>query len=163
MPIDFTLTAEQRHLQKSARAFAHDVLTRVGATTHHLPTPQARFAATRPFYEEMIAAGFLRRIIPAQLGGDGTGVLDMAIMAEEFYAVDANVSLTLFGTLLSLSPVLLADSPAQQTRFLKPFTVAQGAPLAAFAFSEPGGSANFAAPAPAEGVRTIRVVTATTG
>src|SRR5262249_56213599 len=30
----------------------------------------------------------------------------------------------------------------------------QGAPLAAFAFSEPGGSANFAAPAPPEGVRT---------
>jgi butyryl-CoA dehydrogenase len=146
---------EQKRLQADARAFARDVLTKVGPATRGLPTPLARFAATRPFYEQAVAAGFLRRLIPAPLGGEGTGGLDMAVLAEEFHAVDANVSLTLLGTMLGLFPVLLAGNPEQQARFAAPFVTGQGAPLASFCFSEPGGSANFAAPRPAEGVRTV--------
>jgi butyryl-CoA dehydrogenase len=146
---------EQKRLQADARAFARDVLTKVGPATRGWPTPLARFAATRPFYEQAVAAGFLRRLIPAPLGGEGTGGLDMAVLAEEFHAVDANVSLTLLGTMLGLFPVLLAGNPEQQARFAAPFVTGQGAPLASFCFSEPGGSANFAAPRPAEGVRTV--------
>jgi butyryl-CoA dehydrogenase len=154
MAIDFTLTPEQQHLRADARTFARDVLSKVGAATRELPTPLARFAATRPFYRQAIAAGFLRRLIPAPLGGQGTGVVDMAVLAEEFYAADVNVSLTLLGTMLGLFPVLLGGTPQQAERIFAPFITGQGTPLAAFAFSEPGGSANFAAPAPAEGLRT---------
>jgi butyryl-CoA dehydrogenase len=154
MPIDFTLTPEQQRLRADARAFARDVLSKVGAAALDLPTPLDRFAATQPFYKQVVAAGFLRRLIPAPLGGQGTGVVDMAVLAEEFHAVDVNVSLTLLGTMLGLFPVLLGGSPEQAERICTPFVVEQGTPLAAFAFSEPGGSANFAAPEPAEGVRT---------
>src|SRR5260370_26533146 len=56
--------------------------------------------------------------------------------------------------MLGLFPVLLGGTPEQAARIFAPFVARQGAPLAAFALSEPGGSANFAAPAPAEGVRT---------
>lgn len=153
MPIDFTLTPEQTSLRREARAFARDVLSQVAHATLHMPTPEARFAATRPFYEQAVEAGFLRRLVPIPLGGGGTGVVDMAVIAEEFHAVDANVSLTLLGTMLGLFPLILAGSP-EQARLFRPFLSGTGAPLAAFAFSEPGGSANFAAPAPAEGVRT---------
>jgi butyryl-CoA dehydrogenase len=154
MAIDFTLTPEQQRLRADARAFARDVLSKVGVATQELPTPLARFAATRPFYRQAIAAGFLHRLIPAPLGGQGTGVVDMAVLAEEFYAADVNVSLTLLGTILGLFPVLLGGTPQQAERIFGPFVTGQGTPLAAFAFSEPGGSANFAAPAPAEGLRT---------
>jgi len=154
MPIDFTLTPEQQRLRADARGFAGDVLSKVGAATQDLPTPLARFAATRPFYEQAVAAGFLRRLIPTPLGGQGTGVVDMAVLAEEFHAVDVNVSLTLFGTILGLFPVLLGGTPQQAECIFGPFAAGQGSPLAALAFSEPGGSANFAAPIPAEGVRT---------
>src|SRR5271167_1836488 len=154
MPVDFKLTPEQKRLQLDARAFAKDVLSGVAAATGHLPTPQQRYTATRPFYEQAIAAGFLRRLIPQPLGGQGTGVVDMAVLAEEFHAVDVNVSLTLLGTMLGLFPVLLGGTPRQAERIFAPFTLGQGTPLAAFAFSEPGGSANFAAPPPAEGLRT---------
>src|SRR5215813_9862633 len=105
VPIDFTLTPEQLRLRRDARAFARDVLSKVESATRDLPTPFARFAATRPFYEQTVAAGFLRRLIPAPLGGQGTGVLDMAVLAEEFHTVDVNVSLTLLGTMLGLFPV----------------------------------------------------------
>jgi TolB-like protein len=153
VPIDFTLTPEQLRLRGDARAFARDVLSKVESATRELLTPLGRFAATRPFYEQTVRAGFLRRLIPASLGGQGTGIVDMVVLAEEF-AVDVNISLTLLGTMLGLFPVLLGGTPEQAARFFAPFAVGQGAPLAAFAVSEPGGSANFAAPAPAEGVRT---------
>src|SRR5271155_1128676 len=117
MPIDFTLTPEQQRLRADARAFAGDVLSGVAPAPRDLTTPQARFAATKPFYEQVVAAGFLRRLIPKPLGGEASGVIDMAVLAEEFHAVDANVSLTLLGTMLGLFPVLLGGSPDQKARF----------------------------------------------
>lgn len=130
MPIDFTLTPELLRLRGDARAFARDVLSKVGSATRDLPTPLARFTATRPFYEQTVGAGFLRRLIPAPLGGQGTGILDMAVLAEEFHAVDVNISLTLFGTMLGLFPVLLGGTPEQAARFFAPFVAGHGAPLA---------------------------------
>jgi alkylation response protein AidB-like acyl-CoA dehydrogenase len=155
MPIDFTLTPHQSDLRKQARDFANDVLADVDALTDGLPTPAERFAATRPIYQEMIRGGFLRRCIPTQFGGDGSGLLDMAVIAEEFYAANCSVALTLFGTVLGLLPIFIAATDAQRRRLLAPFLETSGAPLAAFALSEPGGSANAAAAPPAEGVRTL--------
>ncbi len=154
MAIDFTLTAAQRRLQGEARAFAHDVLAGVRAATWQLPTPEARFAATRPMVEAAVAAGWLRRLIPKPFGGEGDGLLDMAIVAEEFFAADVNVPLTLFANLLGLMPIFIAGTPAQRERYLAPFLSPHGAPLAALCNTEPGGSANYAAPPPATGVRT---------
>lgn len=79
----------------------------------------------------------------------------MAIMAEELYSVNASVTLTMLGTLLGLLPILLGGTPEQVARMLKPFLTKIGAPLAGFCSTEPGGSANAAAPSPGEGVRTV--------
>jgi nitroalkane oxidase len=154
MSIDFSLTGEQRELQRSARRFARGVLAEVGPATRGLQTPMERFTATRPMYEQLVREGFLRRIVPGPFGGEGSGLVDMAVVAEEFYAVDVNVTLTMFSTLLGLLPVMLGGSVEQQKTFLGPFLERSGAPLAALCNSEPGGSANFAAPAPGEGTRT---------
>lgn len=154
------LTQDQRKLQRNAREFAHDVLSGVTAATGHLATPEERFLATRPFYEKLVSAGFLRRIIPVPFGGECQSALDMALIAEELYAVDASVTLTLLATTLGLSPVMIAGTPAQVDTLMAPFLKTCGAPLAAFASSEPGGSANFAAAAPAQGTRTTAVLEA---
>jgi alkylation response protein AidB-like acyl-CoA dehydrogenase len=154
MPIDFTLTRDQRTLQLEAREFARSELSGVREATRGLATAEERFAATRPMYEKLIAAGFLRRIIPAPFGGEGTGMLDMAVLAEEFYAVDVNVSLTAFANVLGLFPIFLGGTDEQKKHFVTPFLQTHGAPLAALGNSEPGGSANFGAPRPAAGTRT---------
>src|SRR5215470_7347622 len=153
MAIDFTLTTAQRKLQLEARKFAKEVLADARAA-ELLATPEERFLATKPTYEAMITAGYLRKCIPASAGGENTGLIDMAILAEEFYGVNPSVSLTMLGTVLGLLPILLGGSPAQCGRLLGPFLKKSGAPLAGFCSSEPGGSANAASPPPGEGVRT---------
>jgi nitroalkane oxidase len=152
--IDFRLTASQRELQLRSRRFAREVLSpAIEAET--LRTPEERFAATKPAYEAMIAAGFLRQCIPRSAGGENDGLTDTAIMVEELYAVNASVTLTLIGTVLGLLPLLIGGTKEQRSRLLPPFLELAGAPLAGFCATEPGGSANAASPPPGEGVRTV--------
>jgi butyryl-CoA dehydrogenase len=56
--------------------------------------------------------------------------------------------------MLGLTPLVVGGTPEQRQRFLQPFLATKGAPLAAFALTEPGGSANVGSPSPGEGVRT---------
>ncbi|AZK97801.1 MULTISPECIES: acyl-CoA dehydrogenase family protein [Streptomyces] len=163
MAIDFTLTPEQLVLRARARDFARRSLSGVGPATRLLTDPEERWQATRPVYEQAVAEGWLRRILPEPLGGEGRGMVDLALVAEEFVAVDANVSLTLFAVTLGLTPLMAAGSPEQLKEHFGRFLEPAGAPLAAFAFSEPGGIANYDAPAPAEGVRTTAVLDERTG
>src|SRR6516165_5358289 len=158
MAIDFALSPAQRELQVQSRKFARDVLADA-RRAELLATPEERFLATRPTYEAMVAAGYLRKCIPAPAGGDNSGLIDMAILAEEFYSVNPSVSLTMLGTVLGLLPILLGGTPEQCGRLLAPFLKTSGAPLAGFCFSEPGGSANAASPPPGEGVRTVAKLT----
>jgi butyryl-CoA dehydrogenase len=153
MAIDFTLTAQQQELQRSSRKFAMEVLGEA-RRAELLATPEERFRATKPTYEAMVAGGYLRKCIPAPAGGDNAGLMDLAILAEEFYSVNASVTLTMLGTVLGLLPILLGGTPDQCQRLLVPFLKPSGAPLAGFCFSEPGGSANAGSPPPGEGVRT---------
>ena len=120
MAIDFTLTRQQRELQLNSRKFAGAVLA--GArVAESLPTPEERFLATEPAYEAMVAAGFLRKCIPAPAGGEGAGLVDMAIMAEELYSVNASVTLTMLDMVLGILPILLGGTPDQCGRLLAPF------------------------------------------
>src|SRR6201988_2565049 len=154
MAIDFRLTGGQRELQLQSRRFAREVLL-PALEAEALPTPEERFAATKPAYEAMIAAGFLRKCIPFSAGGENAGLTDTAIMVEELYAVNASVTLTLIGTVLGLLPLLIGGTKEQRSRLLPPFLELAGAPLAGFCAPEPGGSANAASPPPGEGVGTV--------
>jgi butyryl-CoA dehydrogenase len=136
------LRTEQTTLRARAREFAGDVLAHVREVTDPLPTPTERYRATRPFYRQMVEAGFLRRLVPQALGGDGTGASTTAVLAEELVAGDPSVALHLFSTGLGLTPLLRAGTAAQHRRFLPPFLATTGTPLASLALSEPGGTAN---------------------
>jgi nitroalkane oxidase len=155
MPIDFTLSPEQQDLQLAARKLAADVLTPARAATHHLPTPEERFRASRPYYRALVQAGLLRRLIPPPAGGQMTSLVDLALEAEELMAVETSVPLSVLSTGLGLMPLLFFGTPEQHQRFLPPFVSGEGEPLAALAFSEVGGSANFQDPDPDAGFRTV--------
>ena len=65
MAIDFTFTTAQRELQVQSRKFARDVLAKA-TTFETLATPEERFLATKPIYEAMVAAGYLRNAFRRQ-------------------------------------------------------------------------------------------------
>ncbi|MFC4942972.1 acyl-CoA dehydrogenase family protein [Pseudonocardia sp. GCM10023141] len=140
-------------LRAQAREFAGDVLSRVREVTDPLPTAIERYRATRPFYEQMVEAGFLRRLVPQALGGDGTGASATAALAEELVAGDPSVALNLFSTGLGLTPLLRAGNPAQHAAFLPPFLAMSGTPIASLALTEPGGTANLDEPDTSTGER----------
>ena len=86
MAIDFTLSrCSSARCSFIRRKFAKEVSPAPGKA-ELLATPEERFLATKPTYEAMVAAGYLRKCIPAPAGGDNAGLIDMAILAEEFYA-----------------------------------------------------------------------------
>ncbi|KIW61604.1 hypothetical protein PV05_01705 [Exophiala xenobiotica] len=156
--IDFSLSPEQLALRNAIRAFAEANL-KTARSVYESPGQTSskwenRFRSTQPIYAEAAKAGLIKAQIPKQLGGAGGPLIEAALVVEEFYAVDTSASLTILGTGLGLTPLILAGSPEQHKKFFKPFLEGAGTPLASLVFSEPGGSANFAEPG-APGFQTV--------
>ena len=139
MAIDFTLAAQQCDLRRTCRKFAKEVLDSAKAA-ELLATPEERFLATKPTYQAMIAAGFLRKCIPLSAGGKNAGLTDTAIMVEELHAVNASVTLTPIGTVLGLLPLLVGGTEEQRSRLLPPFLKLAGAPSGLLSSRTPGTS-----------------------
>ena len=98
MAIDFTLSDSQQELQKNAKAFAEGVLRPVAGLIDRADDGWESFLAGREAYREMAHAGFTKSFIPADYGGAGFSMLDLAIAAEELTCVDVNVPTTLLAT-----------------------------------------------------------------
>lgn len=141
--VDFALSPKQNTLRSHARAFAQDVLSGAHKTYTGLVTQTDRFQATMPIYQAAVKTGLIKGQIPQPLGGTSTGLVDAAIVIEELHAVEPSTALTILGTGLGLTPLILAGSKAQHSRFLTPFLKQEGQRLASFVHSEPGGTANW--------------------
>jgi alkylation response protein AidB-like acyl-CoA dehydrogenase len=136
--VSFTLTESERAARTAARTFATTHLTSAKSTYTTLPTPESRFQSLKPIYAAAVRAGLIKAQIPSPVGGTSSSLVEAAILVEEFYAVEASASLTIFGTGLGLTPLCLAFRP-ELNEFLQPFLSQQGAPLASLVFSEPAG------------------------
>lgn len=141
--IDFKLSEEQQQLRAGAAAFADAHLKAAPEIYSQHPTQEARFRATKPTYAAAVKAGLIKGQVPTALGGGSQGLVDAAILIEEFFSVEPCVALTILGTGLGLTPFILAASEEQRERLLPQFLSCEGAPLASFAHSEPGGTANW--------------------
>ena len=114
------------------------------------PDPRTRALLLRPTFEKAVTAGFLKGLIPVPFGGAASSGVDAAIFVEEWAAVSPDFVISMAGPLIALTPVYQVGTPEQIERFVTPFLADQGAPLAAMAFSEPEGSANFDADGPGQ-------------
>ena len=157
MTVSFRLSPEQENLKLGARQFAEAHLRPLAAEVREERDPLRRALLARPAFEKAVAAGFLKGLIPAPFGGAAAGGVEASILIEEWACHSPDFVISMAGPLLALAPVYQAGTPEQIRRFVAPFLADQGAPVAALAFSEPEGSANFAAPPPAEGLRTTAV------
>ncbi|KAH8820241.1 acyl-CoA dehydrogenase [Xylogone sp. PMI_703] len=159
--IDFELSPQQQAIRNASREFAAKHLKGARSLYEPLGPPNGkwedRFRSLEPLYRDAVAAGLIKGQIPELLGGSGGPLSDAVLLVEEFYAVETSASLTIFGTGLGLLPLVIAGSPEQHSKFLKPFLEGTGTPLASLVFSEPSGSANYTEPG-ASGLQTTAVL-----
>lgn len=154
MSIDFNLSDEQIALRDGARTFANAVLKDVRKTIAQYSRPDERFYSIKPFFEQGVDAGFVKTLLPREVGGSDIATLDFALAAEELAAVDVNVPSALFGTGLCVKPVAMFGTEEQKKRLLTDFAE-DGTRLGALAFTEVTGGANFDSPDPRFGVNTF--------
>jgi alkylation response protein AidB-like acyl-CoA dehydrogenase len=141
--VGFSLSSQQKELRANAHAFAQNVLSTAPNLYSSLPTQTDRFQSTLPIYQTAIKAGLIKGQIPISLGGTSAGMIDAAIVVEEFHAIEPSTAITILGTGLGLTPLILAGSKEQHEKFLAPFLGQEGEKLASFAHSEPNGTANW--------------------
>jgi alkylation response protein AidB-like acyl-CoA dehydrogenase len=158
MTIGFTLTDEQITLKNKARAFAAHHLAPLVEQVRHTTDPYQAALLVRPAHEAAVEAGLIKAMIPQIFGGTMTTGVDAAIATEELATVMPDFVASIGGVMLALTPVYFGGDPEQTARFLAPFLADEGAPQAVMALSEPAGTANFAAPPPAEGIQTTAVL-----
>ena len=158
MTVSFLLSPEQEQLKAAARGFAEDELRDLAAAVRAEADPLSRALLSRPVFEKAVAAGFLKGLIPAPFGGTATSGVDAAIFLEEWAVVSPDFVISMAGPLIALAPVYQVGTPEQIERFVPPFLAESGTPVAAMAFSEPDGSANFDADGPGQGIRTTAVL-----
>jgi alkylation response protein AidB-like acyl-CoA dehydrogenase len=148
MAIDFTLTPEQKTLQRTAREFAQDVLRPLVAKADAEPDPQKAFEMVKPAYVHAYKLGFAMGPIPQEYGGGGVSNLDLQLVAEEICAVDPGFACILLVNGLALMPVVWFGTEEQKKKWLNAATNdPSGEFLAGWCVSEPagipGGTANF--------------------
>ncbi|MCA1457788.1 acyl-CoA/acyl-ACP dehydrogenase [Bradyrhizobium sp. BRP22] len=151
MGIDFTMSAEQRKIQKMARDFAEGVLAPVIPAADKEPDPMLAYQKTKGAYVEAYKAGIAMAMLPKEYGGGGLSCLDFVIAAEEICAVDPGFACTVLCNGLGLMPVSWYGSEEQKRRFIGAATSdPTGTYLSAWTAGEPpggtGGTANFDSP-----------------
>jgi glutaryl-CoA dehydrogenase (non-decarboxylating) len=149
--VDFSLTDEQREVQRTARAFGErEILPRIREL-------DSTSTYDRGLYEKMGAVGFLGLPIPERYGGSGMDYIAFAALCEEMERADTafRVILSVHTGLNSLT-LLQWASEDQKQRYLVP--QARGTKLATFGLTEPGvgsDAANLATTARRDGDRYI--------
>lgn len=139
----FALTQQQKAVRAEAAALAESILKPAYELYSKYPNQLDRFRATRPFYAKAVQAGFVKKMIPKAVGGASESWLDVAIALEEYYTVDASLTIHAVGTALGLLPLIIGGTPEQQKKYLAPFISGEGDHMASLTHSEPGGTANF--------------------
>ncbi|MBI4818194.1 MAG: acyl-CoA dehydrogenase family protein [Deltaproteobacteria bacterium] len=134
--IDFSLTPEQKELQRVARQFANEVMTPVAAEcdeNHRFP---------KEVFEQAHGLGLLNLGVPAELGGVGLDVVSEVVVAEELAAGCVGMATSMIANDLALLPILLGATAEQKERFVRPFT--EKPVFASFALTEPNAGSDVA-------------------
>lgn len=127
--MDFELSDELAELQATVRKLAQERVA-----------PRAReIDETEKYPDDLFAlfvdTGLTGLCIPEEYGGAGAGILGLTIAIEEVAKYSNAAALMLLLTRLPTGPVMIAGSPEQNQRYVRP--VATGEARAAFGLSEP--------------------------
>lgn len=127
--MEFSLTDQQKELQKKAREFAvREVLpvARKYDESEEFPLPVIKKA-----WEE----GLLNLGIPKKYGGPGYGLLESCLVVEEISSACPGIATSVFDNNLGAEPIVIGGTDEQKERILR--ELVNEFKLIAFATSEP--------------------------
>jgi alkylation response protein AidB-like acyl-CoA dehydrogenase len=128
--MDFELSKSQKEIQKAAREFAKGEFDKELALEldqkHEFPTK---------IWQKAAELGFIGIHFPEKYCGQGLGVLENILIAEEFCRQDSGIGSALILANFASECVLRFGSEALKEKFLPP--VVEGKMLSAGAFTEP--------------------------
>ena len=110
--LDFRLTPEQETLRDRARQFAIAEILPVAWRYDHLD--ETPLHVLRKAYEE----GFTNTDVPTKYGGKGLGLLEAAIMTEEFAAACPGLATSIFDNSLGMEPLILSKNEGVKEKYL---------------------------------------------
>ena len=124
------LTAEQKDIQKAARDFAnkellHDIAREL-EKNHEFP---------KELYKKAAQLGFVAPYVTEEYGGQGLGVLENALIVEEFCRADSNIGLAIDLAALPCKFLYRFGNDEQNKKYLSKIT--SGEYGAAIALTEP--------------------------
>jgi alkylation response protein AidB-like acyl-CoA dehydrogenase len=127
--VNFELSDELAELQATVRKLAQERVA-----------PRAReIDETEQYPEDLFAlfveTGLTGLCVPEEYGGSGAGILGLTIAIEEIAKYSNAAALMLLLTRLPTGPVMIAGTPDQNQRYVRP--IATGEARAAFGLSEP--------------------------
>jgi alkylation response protein AidB-like acyl-CoA dehydrogenase len=127
--VDFDLPDELAELQATVRKLAQErVAPRAREIDESGEYPQDLF-------ELFVDAGLTGLCIPEEHGGSGAGIFGLTLAIEEVAKYSNTAALMLLLTRLPTGPVMIAGTPEQNERYVRP--IATGAARAGFGLSEP--------------------------
>ena len=128
--MDFELTHEQRDIKRAAKEFAEGEFDRDLALElereHNFP---------RDSWKKACELGFVGIHFPEEWGGGGYGILENALVVEEFCRVDSGIGIALSVADFSSEIILRFGTPEQKKRLLAPVT--EGKAISSGGFTEP--------------------------
>ncbi|MCL5967580.1 MAG: acyl-CoA dehydrogenase family protein [Firmicutes bacterium] len=135
--MSYDLTDEQRLFRDTVRRLARE---RVEPRAADIDSTGAYPFDVYHLFQEY---GLLGLGMPEPYGGGGADLLTLTIAIEEVARVCATSSLIIAAQHLGAMPLILAGTPEQKERFLRP--IATGEHMAAFALTEPEAGSDAAA------------------
>lgn len=132
--MDLRETEEQQLLRSSVAAMA----ARYG---HEYLREKARTGGkTTELWEEAGKAGYLGVAVPAEYGGGGAGLVELAIVAEEIAAAGCPLLLIVVSPAIAATVIAKSGTAEQKERWLPGF--ADGSVRMSFAITEPDAGSN---------------------
>ncbi|RMF89813.1 MAG: acyl-CoA dehydrogenase [Nitrospinota bacterium] len=135
--VEFRLTEEQEELRRVAREFAQNEIAPVAAEHDQ------KSSFPWEVYQKAFEIGLINLTVPTEYGGGGLGCLDCCLIVEELAAGCAGIASSLMVNDLAITPILVAGTPEQKERFLKPFC--SKLQMGSFCLSEAGAGSDVAA------------------
>jgi len=128
--MDFELTDEQKDIQRAAKEFAQ------GEFDRELALELERdHAFPKSIWKKACELGFIGLHFPEAYGGQGLGILENALVVEEFCRQDSGIGIALSLADFSSEVILRFGSEAQKGKYLPPLT--RGEAISAGAYTEP--------------------------